>query len=70
MTSLGGSEVRVRRDLAAVLGVDIGHLRAGQVADDDAVAVAVQEGLALRVLVHHDGLPPLSPGHRGEGKPV
>ena len=53
-----------------MLGVDIGHLRAGQVADDDAVAVAVQEGLALRVLVHHDGLPPLSPGHRGEGKPV
>ena len=37
--------------LAAVLGVDIRHLGAGQVADDDAVAVAVEEGLALGVLV-------------------
>ena len=57
-------------DLAAVLGVDIRHLGAGQVTDDDAVAMAVQERLALRVLVQHYGLPPLSPGQTGEGEPV
>ena len=51
-------------DLAAVLGVDVGHLGARQVADDDAVAVTVQERLALGVLVHHDGLPSLRPRQR------
>ena len=53
-----------------MLSVDIRHLGAGQVTDDDAVPVAVEERLALRVLVQHYGLPPLSPGQTGEGEPV
>ena len=56
--------------LAAVLGVDVRYLGTGQVTDDHAVAVAVEERLALRVLLHHDGLPSLSPGQTGEGEPV
>lgn len=37
-------------DLARVLGVDVGDLRVGQVPDDDAVGVAVEEVLALGIL--------------------
>ena len=53
-------------DLTAVLSVDIRDLGAGQVTDDDAVTMAVQERLALRVLVQHYGLAPLSTGQTGE----
>ena len=56
--------------LTAVLSVDIRDLGAGQVTDDDAVTVAVQERLALRVLVKHYGLAPLSTGQTGERPPV
>ena len=53
-----------------MLGVDIRDLRTGQVTDDDAVTVAVQERLALRILVQHYGLASLSPGQTGECPPV
>ena len=61
---------RLQLHLTAVLGVDIRDLGTGQVTDDDAVPVAVEERLALRVLVQHYGLPPLCPGQTGEGPPV
>ena len=57
-------------DLAAVLSVDVSHLGAGQVPDDHAVTVAVEEGLPLGVLVHHDGLSSLRPRQSRERKPV
>ena len=53
-----------------MLGVDIRDLGTSQVTDDDTVAVAVEERLSLGVLVHHYGLPPLSPRQGGEGEPV
>ena len=57
-------------DLTAVLGIDVGHLGAGQVPDDHAVTVAVEEGLPLGVLVHHDGLTSLRPRQSREREPV
>ena len=53
-----------------MLSVNIRDLGAGQVTDDDAVPVAVEERLPLRVLVQHYGLAPLGPGQTGEGEPV
>ena len=53
-----------------MLGVYVGHLGASQAPDDDAVAVTVDEGLALGVFVHHDGLASLRPREAGEREPV
>ena len=53
-----------------MLSVDVRDLRTGQVPDDDAVTVAVQERLSLRVLVQHYGLTSLGTGQTGEGEPV
>ena len=53
-----------------MLGVDVRHLGTCQVTDDDTVAMAVQEGLPLGILVHDYRLAPLSPRHAGEGEPV
>ena len=56
MTSYSSSGHNNVTDLTAVLGVDVNHLGAGQVPDDNAVAVEVEEGLPLKVLVHHGRL--------------
>ena len=41
-------------DLTRVLSVNVGNGWIGQVPDDDAVGVAVQEVLSLRIVTEHD----------------
>ena len=56
--------------LTAVLGVDVGHLGAVQVPDDDTVSMTVEEVLPLRICSKHNRLTPLRARQGSKGEPV
>ena len=57
-------------DLAGVLGVDVSGLGIGQVANDNAVSVSVQEVFALGISAKNDGSAPFGSRKGGPDRPV